>query len=159
MSAATSAFAQLRAAVRNALLAEPALAGGHVRINAVHPVPDGVAVAINVRLLGSRPTGTTIEVHDWHTQLAVECYARAAPGAGDTGAVAEEAADALLRQASARLRDLASDSVAAGLGVLDVQPLALSWDHEHLAQALTCAVLTLGVTHRTSGADLDPWGQ
>lgn len=149
----TTAFAQVRATVAEALLDSPALAGGRVYQNRVRPITQGEPSAINVRLLDSEGEPTLIEATHWHTVLQIECAARSAPG----GEQAETRADALLESAFERLHGLERPGEIA---LIDIEEDAsVVWDHDADDVPYACATLRVTVTHRTPKGSMQPWSE
>lgn len=145
----TTAFAQVIEAVRAALAASPALAGGRVFVNRLRPLAASDATAIVVRLDGTRGRESVLGARDWTTLIAVECYGRTV---GTT--TAEASADALVAAAWQRLMALQ----APALGLMEIGVEAeIDWQRDSDASAEVCAVIRLTATHRTPYESLTPW--
>lgn len=138
----TTAFARVVGATVAALEVAPAVAP-QVDRTRLRPIPKGVATACVVRILGAQvdqamgaPAPSV-----WATQIAVECYARVT-----SGQTADEAVDALLEAAVARL--LADQSLGGVVGSLGLQ--AITYDFDADGEQTACAVITFLVQHATA---------
>ena len=147
-----SAHLAIQSAIVSALLAAPALAGGHVVANSLRPVASSKTAALVVRMLQSRAATPQVlgGPYDWVTTFQVECLARGSTGSTESAA----AVDSLLESAWQRLSTLNT----TGLGVMDVrmQP-AIDWQMDGEDQPLVAAVISLQVNHRTSATTLAAW--
>lgn len=145
----SSAHLQIQSAIVAALMAAPALAGGHVKANTVRPLATSQASAVVVRLMSSSAATSMLGApRDWTTQYQVECLARSASASGDPVA----AVDSLIGQAWQRLSALR----LAELGVMDVAVVpAIDWQVEDLDTPVAAAVLRLTVLHRTPSLSLE----
>lgn len=79
----------------------------------------------------------------WTTSVAVECYARAAPGV-----TADVAVDTVLQAVANRL--LANRSLGGAVG--DLALSAITYDFDADAQDTACATLTYQIRHATAAA-------
>lgn len=146
-----TAFAQIATAVRDALLATPALAGGRVSLPLRRPVPPEYETYIEVRVAASqgvtayagRAAPTT-----WESVLHIDVYARAT-----ASATADEAIDALLAAVHARVQS----GSWGGLGVttMGLNPrVDYDWQDGDTPQAHVTYQAT--VQHDTASASLSP---
>lgn len=142
-----STFLAITDAVRDALLADPALAGGRVRRGRALQVSAEEASGIAVNVIRSRadPLDLRGQSLQWETQVAVTVYARAP--AGSDG---ESAVDPLLVSAWARLLDM---TPPAGALAVTLDP-AVQWDVDEADATIASAQLSLRVVHITTGAAL-----
>lgn len=142
-----SAFLGLTDAVRDALLANPALAGGNVQRGRGVPLPAASSQGIDISVASSRaqPLGLADGSLQWETTIVVVCKARA-NAAGD----GESAIDPLLVAAWQRLLGMATPPGASGV-TLDP---AIQWDIEEADQPVAAASLALRITHITNTATL-----
>ena len=145
----TSAFVGLQAGLVAALVAAPALAGGHISANRLRPIPASQTAAIVVRLDRSEGQQMVLGAMDWSTAYTVECYARA-PGSGEPAA----AIDQLLADTWARL--CALDATALSATDITVSP-RVDWQYDDGETPLVCAVISLTVLHRTPSDNLQAW--
>ncbi|MCB2071648.1 MAG: hypothetical protein KDF67_19500 [Ottowia sp.] len=137
-----SAFLDLVAAAEAALLASPALAGGHVYQGRERPMPQHATQQIDIQLVNSRGRPMTLagNVTRWDTAIGLRLRARAAAGSdGNT------AADALLLAVFARLAATPAPSGAAGWAL---EP-SVTWDVSEADSTLVEAQLVLRVDHFT----------
>lgn len=142
----SSAFLDLVAAAKAALLASPPLAGGHVYQGRERPMPQNVAQQIDIHLSNStgRPMTLNGAVTRWDTAIGLRLRARAAAGSdGDT------AADALLVAVFQRLQAVPPP---AGVPRWALDP-SVRWEVDEADTTLVEAQLVLRVDHFT-GADL-----
>lgn len=122
------------AAVVATLQASPAVSATVERVR-LRPLKSSVSSAIAVRpvradVLDPRLLGGG--AYAWETQIAVECYARAAAGTSPDAAV-----DALLAAAYARLM---ADQTLGG-AVRSLIPIGVAYDFDVDDQASACAVI------------------
>lgn len=144
----TTAFKTISAGIAAALSAAPSLASGRVYENRQLAVSSGSTDCIVVRIERSTADQSTISYFDWTTVFSIEIYARSAAGTDPQVAV-----DALLDAAWLRLSAIDAESIGAFDVTLnpDVQ-----WLFDELDSPMACAVLHLGVRHRTTTAALQP---
>ena len=141
-----SAFLDLVAAAEAALLASPALAGGHVYQGRERPMPQNVPQQIDIHRANSTGRQMTLNglVTRWDTAIGLRLRARAAAGTdGNT------AADALLVAVFQRLQATAPP---AGVPRWALDP-SVRWEVDEADTTLVEAQLVLRVDHFT-GADL-----
>lgn len=138
-----SSFLAITDAVRDALLAGPALAGGNVQRGRNLPLPAGSAQGIDVGIANSRaqPLGLTGGALQWDTTVIVACKARATASTD-----AESAVDPLLVAAWQRLLAM---TAPAGVVAITLEP-TVQWDIEEADQPLAAASLVLRITHLTT---------
>lgn len=143
MSAVT-AFQQVAEALAAALLASPALAGGHVKANPTRPFAREVAAAIGVRLVRARQTGGTNCGLMWQCEYAADVEAR-----GDSGGDPADAVDALLSAVAGRWAalDLSALGVAQALPDSDVE-----WEFDAADTPLAKATYSLSLAVCTTDA-------
>jgi len=143
----STAFAQVVGAMIDVLQAGTPVAQGVYRAR-MRPVAQQFDASVVVRPIDAQATPFAIlnGPVDWTTQIAVECYARAAPGTSPDVAV-----DALLAAVYARL---ASDPTLGAL-VMDINPTALAYDFFEDAEQLACVTVTYSVLHRTQHLSLE----
>lgn len=141
----TTAFASIVGAVVAALQAAPAVAPQVYRVR-LRPIQQGASLACVVRPLAAQvdQSAGNPAPSIWATQVAVECYARATPGQ-----TADEAVDALLEAAAARVL---TDPQLAAMGSLI--PAGVSYDFDADGEQLACAVITFQVQHATAYGSL-----
>ncbi len=148
-----TAFSVLTAALLDALLAAlpgaPALAGGRIYANRLRPLSAGQNTALIVRLDNSTAQEVVLGALDWNSKFSIECYAR-----GATGSDAADAVDTLLSDAWARLASV--DAAALGAIAITVDP-AIEWQFDDGETPVTCAIISVGVQHRTPFATLTAW--
>ncbi|MBK9363000.1 MAG: hypothetical protein IPM99_18800 [Rubrivivax sp.] len=142
-----SAFLGLTDAVRDALLANPALAGGNVQRGRGVPLPAGSSQGIDVSIASSRaqPLGLAHGSVQWESVVIVTCKARASAATD-----AEAAIDPLLVAAWQRLLAM---TVPEGVSGMVLDP-AIQWDIEEADQPVAAASLALRITHITNTAAL-----
>ena len=145
----TTPFTSVTAAVRDALLVAPAVAGGRVYRGKAMPIAidKASAVYVNARLADGKPLDIAGVAAQWDFIVTVGCYAKAT-GTQD----AEEAVDPVLAEAYSRLKTLTAADVY-GATQLALQP-RVEWDTEMAEQNIGGAVLTLRVRIYTTGAAL-----
>lgn len=93
-----------------------------------------------------QPLGVLGAPFNVDTRVAVECYARSAPGNSPDVAV-----DTLLGAVYARLM---TDPTLDGL-IGDLRPEALAYDFDADAEASACAILTFTAVHRVQANTLE----
>ncbi len=142
-----SAFLGLTDAVRDALLANPALAGGNVQRGRGVPLPAGSSQGIDVSIASSRaqPLGLADGALQWESTVVVTCKARASAATD-----AEAAIDPLLVATWQRLLGM---TAPAGVSGMALDP-AIQWDIEEADQPVAAASLALRITHITNTAAL-----
>jgi hypothetical protein len=134
-------------AVVAALQANPAVAPRVDRVR-LRALPASATTAVVVRPMAAdvldaeMPTGYP---YAWTTQLAVECYARAAQGTAPDVAV-----DALLSAVYARLM---ADATLGGAATV-LQPQAITYDFDVDGENVVCATLQINARQMTVGASL-----
>ena len=138
----SSAFLSIQTALIAALAASVPLAGGRIYPNRLRPIAAEASTAIVVRLDVAEGSEYVIGCVDWATPYAVECYARAAPGADPAVAV-----DTLLCDVWARLGALTYE--AAGGAEINLAP-RIDWQFDETDTALACAVVRVTARHRTT---------
>lgn len=138
-----TAFLDITAAVRDALLASPALAGGNVNRGRNVPLAASAVQGIDVGIgsAQAQPLGMANPALQWESTVIVTCKARAAAGTD-----AEAAVDPLLAATWARLLAMPAP---AGVVAMTLEP-AVRWDVEEADQPLAAASLALRVTHLTT---------
>lgn len=145
---AATAFLALLQAVRGALLADPAVAAGRVRVGQRVALPQEWPDGVNLSLVSARAQrATTAGAAMWQTVLAVDLLAR-----GDLAAQGEAALDPLLADVYGRLADL---STVPGVGALEIEP-DLDWDVTEADTPITRARLQLRAIHHTAAGTLLP---
>ena len=142
-----SAFLGLTDAVRDALLANPALASGNVKRGRNVPMGSSVQQAIDISAAASRgqPLGLGDGSIQWETTLFIVCKARA-----DASGDAEAALDPLLVATWQRLLGMA---LPVGVSGIALEP-AVQWDVDEADQPVGTAALALRITHITTTAAL-----
>lgn len=142
-----TALSAICAAAVASLQAAPPICANVLRTN-LRTLPSQTAQAIVVR-----PMGAAVDLAAnagnplvWQMQLAVECYARAAPGAAPDVAV-----DALLDATYTRL--MADQTLGLPNNVW-LEPLQISYDFAAEADASACATCTFTVRFVTPLATL-----
>ena len=145
----TAPFTSVTAAVRDALLVAPAVAGGRVYRGKAMPIAIDKAspVFVNSRLADGKPLDISGIGNEWDFIVTVGCYAKAT-GTQD----AEEALDPLLSEVFARLKTVTAAEIN-GASQVALQP-RIEWDTEMAEQNIGGAVLTLRVRLHTTGASL-----
>lgn len=145
----TTPFASVTAAVRDALLEAPAVAGGRVLRAKAQPmaIDKASAVFVNARMADGKPLDLAGLAAEWEFYVTVGCYAKAT-GTQD----AEEAVDPVLAEVYSRLKSLTA-AQAYGATQLTLQP-RIEWDTEMAEQNIGGAVLALRVRIYTTGATL-----
>lgn len=141
----SSAFLSIQTALIAALAASVPLAGGRIYPNRLRPIAADSATALVVRLDVAEGVEYVIGSVDWSTPYAVECYARAAPGADPAMAV-----DALLCSVWERLSALTFEAVGADISLTP----RIDWQFDDTDTALACAVVRLTARHRTTAPTL-----
>ena len=141
-----SAFLDLAAAARTALVASPALAGGHVYVGRDRPMPSDRTQQIDIQLLTSRGRAMTLDgnVSRWETGIGLSLRVRA-----DAGQDGDTAVDALLASVFTRM---AAAAPPAGASRWTLQP-DVQWSVDEADRTLCEAQLVLRVEHFT-GASL-----
>ncbi len=138
----STAFATVVGALVSTLAAGPAVSAQIHRVR-LRPMAQAWTTAVVVRPLG-------VELQDavgqgvacvWTTSVAIECYARAAPGV-----TADVAVDAVLQAVTTRL--LANRSLGGTVG--DLALAAVNYDFDTDAEATACVTLTYQVRHATA---------
>lgn len=143
-----SAFSDVVASVVAALQAAPAIAGGVVGANRLRPIPAGVGHAVVVRQEKASARETVLGALDWHTQIAVECYARA-----PTGSDPAQAIDALLQAVWERVA-----AIGASSSVMTVNSWpSIEWLLDDAETPVVCGVIRFTVQHRTPVNTLAAW--
>ena len=142
-----SAFTIILASLSAALLAAPALAGGHISTNRLRPIPAGQSTAIVLRLSQAEGAEYVLGSLNWKSSFTVECYARANAGSDPVAAV-----DALLLDVWQRLAALSTDVLGADIS-LNPQ---IDWQYDDAETPVVCAVIQLVALHATSTANLQP---
>ena len=147
-----TAFHQIGAAFAAALLAAPAMAGGHVLLNPVRPIERDQAEAVLIRVGQSRVVEVSACDSRWETAYTFECAAR-----GVSGQDPATPADALLAAVYARLKAIPAATLDA-LGVHDIEAdgAQLEPDAEAADTPLAVMSLRLTVRHSTARASLAP---
>lgn len=142
-----TAFLDITTAVRDALLAAPALAGGRVYRGRRVPLAQADAVSIHVNAMRHAGRAMTMDGADvqWETAVAVELKARAA-----TGSDAEAALDPHLAALWARLQAMPAPQGAAAV-TLDPE---IRIDFDEQDHTLATAALGLRFTHITTAGAL-----
>lgn len=143
-----SAFALVQAGLLAALAAAPALAGGRISTNRLHPIPQGQASAIVLRLDQAEGQEYALGSVDWSARYTVECYTRVPPGADPVVAV-----DGLLCGAWERLNALDPATLGANVAVSP----RIDWQVDDADTGLVCAVIQITAQHRTALETLTPW--
>lgn len=142
-----SAFLDLAAAARTAMLASPALAGGHVYVGRDRPMPTDRTQQIDVQLISSRGRAATLDgtFSRWDTAIGLTLRVRAnAAQDGDT------AVDGLLADVFARM---AAATPPAGAGRWTLQP-DVQWSVDEADRTLCEAQLVLRIEHFTGASSL-----
>jgi hypothetical protein len=142
-----TAFLDLTAAVRDALTAPPALAGGRVYRGRRVPLATAESASIHVNAL--RHAGRTLSMDggatQWETQVAVELRTRAAAGVD-----AEAALDPHLTAVWDRLKAM---PVPAGAAAVALDP-EIRIDFDEQDHTLAIAEMGLRFTHITTAGAL-----
>ena len=147
-----SGHLSVQTAIVAALMANPALAAGNVRPNAVRPMSAGINAGVVVRLVASDAVQPQVigGPFEWRTVFHIECMARAASGASEPIA----AVDGLLASAWERLTGMAPGSD----GVTDVQlKPSIRWQVDDAETPLASALIVMQVSHITNSTTLDAW--
>lgn len=142
-----SAFLGLTDAVRDALLASPALAGGNVKRGRNVPMSLSADQGIDISAAASRgqPLGLGDGSIQWDTTIVIVCKARA-----DATGDAESALDPLLVSTWQRLLGM---TLPPGVSGIALEP-AIQWDGDEADQPIGTAALSLRITHITTTAAL-----
>lgn len=140
-----TAFLSIQSALKAALAATPALAGGRITPNRVRAIPAAHATAIAIRLDQSSADENVIGMLDWQTVYAVECYARATSGTDPAAAI-----DTLLSDVWTRLASLTHATLGADISL---QP-QIDWQYDDADTPTVCAVIRLTARHRTTCTNL-----
>lgn len=138
-----TAFLAVTDAVRDALLAAPALAGGNVNRGRNVPLAASATAGIDVGIgaAQAQPLGLAGQTLQWETTVIVTCKARATAGTD-----AEAAVDPLLSSTWARLLAM---TAPAGVVAMTLEP-SVRWDVEEADHPLAAASLALRITHLTT---------
>lgn len=132
-------------AVVAALKAAPAVCTQVDRVR-LRALPQGTGLAVAVRPLVAQVAqadfvpGVPIL---WHTDIAIECYARSTATTAPDVAV-----DALVQAVYERLM---ADPTLAGV-VLNLQPTSVAYEFDADAEQTTCAILSLTARQRCGAA-------
>lgn len=141
-----TAFADITALVRDALLTGPALAGGRVYRGRNRPLGLGeaTAVCVNLTRASGEPIALSGDALQWSTTVLVTAYAR-----GSASVDAEAAVDPLLQAVWQRLQTV---SVPGALAIT-LDP-AVQWAVDEGDAPVAEATVALRITHLTTGAAL-----
>lgn len=142
-----TAFLDITSAVKAALTAPPALAGGRVYRGRRVPLAqaDSASIHINAMRHASRTLGMGGADLQWETAVAVEVHARAAAGSD-----AEAALDPHIVALWARLQTM---TVPAGVSAVTLDP-EIRIDFDEQDHTLATATLGLRFAHTTTAGAL-----
>lgn len=142
-----STFLAITSAVRDALLATPALADGRIRRGRDVPVAaaESSGITVNVRAASGESFDLLGQSIRWETVVDIDVYARATASQD-----AEAALDPLLVSVWDRLYSLAPPAGCTGIAL---EP-GVDWDVDEADTTVCAARVRLRVTHITTGAAL-----
>lgn len=148
MSITRTGFGDVLAAIKGALSATPALAGGAIGSNLTRPIPQGQSTGIVLRLENSPGKETAIGAMDWDTAIAIECHARATSGTDPLDAV-----DTLLSSTWSRIAAMTDEQLGGSLR----GEAAIDWQFGSDETPTVAATVHIVVGHRTPMASLNSW--
>lgn len=140
-----TAFLSIQSAIKAALAATPALAGGRITTNRVRAIPATQDTAIVIRKSISIGNENVIGALDWDTPYAIECYARAASGTDP-----ENEVDTLIGDVWSRLSSLTNAAIGANI---TLQP-KIEWQYDATDTSVECGIIHLTANHRTTCTNL-----